>query len=63
MNEEVKMTEPRMDPIEPEQAKEPPDQNQDESPNDDELMLTLGSSQDSVTDFDTMLDTVGDDEA
>ncbi len=57
------MTEPRTNPTEPEQASEPPARTEDASPNDDELMLTLGSSQDSVTDYDTLLNTVGDDEA
>ena len=57
------MTEPRINPTEPEQASEPPARTEDASPNDDELMLTLGSSQESVTDYDTLLDTVSDDEA
>jgi hypothetical protein len=57
------MTEPRTNPTEPEDTNEPPARTEEVSPNDDELMLTLGSSQDSVTDYDTLLDTVGDDEA
>lgn len=39
------------------------DERADAPPDDDEVMVTLGSSHDSVTDFDELLDTVpGDDE-
>lgn len=44
--------------MEPEEAEETGRQAEDEDapPDDEEVMLTLGSSHDSVTDFDTLLD-------
>ncbi|MDQ4077733.1 MAG: hypothetical protein M3220_15985 [Chloroflexota bacterium] len=50
--------------MEPEEAEEEgrPPEDDDAPPDDEEVMLTLGSSHDSVTDFDTLLDETADED-